>query len=40
MVDFWYDGSKQGLIKTLVDGKIPEESGKHLMNVLDELDEL
>ena len=40
MVDFWYDGSKQGLIKTLVDGEISEESGEHLMNVLHELDEL
>lgn len=40
MVDFWYDGSKQGLIKTLVDSEISEESGKYLMNVLDELDEL
>ncbi|WP_347256434.1 BlaI/MecI/CopY family transcriptional regulator [Anaerostipes sp. PC18] len=40
MVDFWYDGSKHGLIKTLVDGEISEESGEHLMNVLDELDEL
>lgn len=40
MINFWYDGSKQGLMKTLVEGEISEESGEHLMKLLDELDEL
>lgn len=39
MVDFWYEGSTGGLIKTLINGKLSEEDERHLMEVLDELDE-
>lgn len=40
MISFWYDGSRQGLIKTLVGDNISQESGRHLMDVLDELEEI
>lgn len=40
MVDFWYDGSKLGLIKTLVNDKISEESEQYLIDALDKLDEI
>lgn len=38
MADFWYNGSKKGLVKTLVNGKLSEESEQYLMDLLDRLD--
>lgn len=40
MIDFWYDGSRGRLIKTLVKQDISEEGEKHLLEVLDELSDL
>lgn len=39
MVDFWYEGSTEGLIKTLINGKLSEEDERYLMEVLGDLDE-